>query len=150
MVKRIVRRVIRAARRWLHEEENPPPDPMRYTIGEHNYDWVRAAFETLRRDPGCAVRSAYGWGVLQGAGLAHTLGVPRVSVCEFGVAGGRGLLALERIAARVSALSGVQVEVFGFDTGTGLTTAIDHRDVPNMLWEGRFPMDHEALRRSSR
>jgi hypothetical protein len=35
--------------------------------------------------------------------------------------------------------------VFGFDTGTGLTEPIDHRDVPNMLWSGRFPMDVEDL-----
>ena len=37
MVKRIVRRVIRAARTWLHEE-GTPPDLTRYRIGEHTYD----------------------------------------------------------------------------------------------------------------
>jgi hypothetical protein len=43
MVKRIVRRVIRAARTWRHEE-GTAPDPTHYGIGEHTYDWVRAAF----------------------------------------------------------------------------------------------------------
>lgn len=86
-------------------------------------------------------------GMLHGAGLAHTLGVPSVCALEFGVAGGRGLVALERIATRVREISGVQVDVVGFNTGSGLTSPIDHRNVPNLLWEGRFPMDVEALRK---
>jgi hypothetical protein len=146
MVKRIVRRVIRAARTWLHEE-GTPPDLTRYGIGEHTYDWVRAAFSTVRRDPECAVCPAYIWGMLQGAGLAHTLGIPTVSALEFGVANGRGLLALERIATKVGEVSGIRIDVVGFDTGTGLPSPIDHRDVPNLLWTGRFPMDFEALQK---
>jgi hypothetical protein len=66
---------------------------------------------------------------------------------EFGVAQGRGLLSLERIGARVSEISGIRVDVVGFDTGTGLTSPVDYRDVPNLLWAGRFPMDVEALRK---
>jgi hypothetical protein len=146
MVKRIARRVIRAARTWLYEEE-APPDLTRYRIGEHAYDWVRAAFNAVSRDPECAGRPAYLWGMLQGAGLAHTLGIPTVSALEFGVANGRGLLALQRIATKVRDISGIQVDVVGFDTGTGLTSPIDHRDVPNLLWTGRFPMDFEALQK---
>jgi hypothetical protein len=57
------------------------------------------------------------------------------------------LLALQRIAARVSEISGICVDVVGFDMGTGLTPPIDHRDVPNLLWEGRFPMDVDALQK---
>lgn len=144
MVKRIVRWVIRAARTWLHEE-GTLPDLTHYTIGEYTYDWVRAAFDTVRRDPKCAVRPAYIWGMLQGAGLAHVLGIPTVSALEFGVANGRGLLALERIATKVREISGIRVDVVGFDTGSGLPSPIDHRDVPNLLWTGRFPMDFAAL-----
>jgi hypothetical protein len=146
MVKRIARRVIRAARTWL-KEETSPPGPTHYRIGEYTYNWVRAAFETLMRDRECARRPAYAWGTLQGAGLAHTLGIPTVSALEFGVANGRGLVALERIATKVREISGIWVNVVGFDTGTGLPSPIDHRDVPNLLWTGRFPMDFEALQK---
>jgi hypothetical protein len=146
VVKRVLRKIIRATRTWL-KEETPLPDLTRYRIGEYTYDWLGAAFVTIMRDPECARRPAYVWGTLQGAGLARTLGIPSVSVIEFGVAWGRGLLALEQIGARVSEMSGVQVDVVGFDTGIGLTVPIDHRDVQNLLWAGRFPMDVEALRK---
>ena len=43
-------------------------------------------------------------GRLEGASLAKALGFPRISVTEFGVAGGRGLLALEKIAVPVETL----------------------------------------------
>jgi hypothetical protein len=84
MVRRILRKAIRATRRWL-QEETPPPDPTRYRIGEYTYDWLGAAFESLKRDPECAVRPMYVWGTLQGAGLAHILGIPTISAIEFGV-----------------------------------------------------------------
>jgi hypothetical protein len=146
MMKRVLRKLIHMTRAWL-AEETPPPDLPRDTIGEHYYHWLRPAFEILMRDRECARRPQYAWGTLQGAGCAHTLGIPRVCALEFGVAGGRGLVALERIATMVRDISGVQVDVVGFDTGGGLTSPIDHRDIPNLFWEGRFPMDVEALRK---
>jgi hypothetical protein len=47
----------------------------------------------------------------------------------------------------VGDLCGVKIDAVGFDTGTGLPPPVDHRDVPNMLWSGRFAMDLEVLRR---
>ena len=43
-----------------------------------------------------------------------------ISVIEFGVAGGAGLLSLERTAELVEARTKVQRGVHGFDTGVGL------------------------------
>jgi hypothetical protein len=145
-LKSALRAALRTTQSWLAEPP-PPPDPSRHRRGEHSYDWLNAAFTSLKSDRACAARPAYLWGVLQAAGEASTLGVPRITALEFGVAGGRGLLALERIAARVGELAGVAIDVVGFDTGTGLPEPIDHRDVPNLLATGRFPMDVEALRR---
>jgi hypothetical protein len=51
------------------------------------------------------------------------------------------------IPPKVREISGIWVNVVGFDTGTGLPSPIDHRDVPNLLWTGRFPMDFEALQK---
>jgi hypothetical protein len=144
VIRQIVRKIIRRSRTWL-EDEQPPAELTHYAVGEHAYDWIIAAFESLMRDTECQQRPAYVWGVLQGAGQVQTCRIPRICAIGFGVAGGRGLLALERIGAKVSEITGVQVHVIGFDTGTGLTSPIDHRDVPNLLWTGRFPMDVEAL-----
>jgi hypothetical protein len=54
------------------------------------------------------VYPVYAWGTLQAAGEARTLGLPRISVAEFGVASRRGLLGLEWIAGRVHEMTGVK------------------------------------------
>ncbi|MHC4129678.1 MAG: hypothetical protein ACYSUA_16250, partial [Planctomycetota bacterium] len=41
----------------------------------------------------------------------------RISALEFGVAGGNGLLALERAAMRLAEIFGVEIDVYGFDSG---------------------------------
>jgi pimeloyl-ACP methyl ester carboxylesterase len=94
---------------------------------------------------GAVERPAYGWCVLAAAQLAKRLGLTRVSVVEFGVAGGNGLLALENHAEQVRRALGVDVEVYGFDTGQGLPRPTDYRDLPYHWKEGFFRMDPEAL-----
>lgn len=89
------------------------------------------------------VRANYAWCVLHAASIAAHLGLPHIAVVEFGVAGGNGLVALERAAA---AAPGVEVEVHGFDTGAGLPAPADHRDTPYVHAAGHFPMDEAALR----
>ena len=91
-------------------------------------------------------RVNYRWGTLSAAFVARTLGLPRIAVIEFGVAGGNGLLRLEAIAAEVERASGVQIEVYGFDTGCGLPKPVDHRDLPQLWKEGDFGMNEAALR----
>lgn len=77
---------------------------------------------------------------------AAVLGRDRVAVIEFGVAGGNGLLELERAAEAATEITGLPVEVYGFDSGTGMPAPADHRDVPWLINEGLFPMDEPALR----
>ena len=89
----------------------------------------------------------YSWGVIQAGHLAKKLGIPRISVLEFGVAGGNGLVALEAISREVAAHYGVGIDVYGFDTGAGLPQPEDFRDLPDILCPGDFPMDVNALRR---
>ncbi|MGH8455664.1 MAG: hypothetical protein ACRETE_01600 [Stenotrophobium sp.] len=91
-------------------------------------------------------RLNYYWGVLCGASVAKTLGYERISIIEFGVAGGNGLVALEQVAEEVERLSSVKIEVYGFDTGTGLTKPQDYRDLPQMWSEGFYKMDEARLR----
>src|SRR6185503_11087279 len=69
----------------------------------------------------------YAYGVFFAAQLAAALGIERISALELGVAGGRGLLALERIAAAVERRFPVRIDVYGFDTGEGMPEAQDYR-----------------------
>jgi hypothetical protein len=82
---------------------------------------------------------------MQGAALAKVLGLPRVSVIEFGVGGGQGLLALEPISEVIERKTNIGIDVFGFDSGVGLPKPEDFRDQPNMWFEGQLPMDRAKL-----
>lgn len=92
-----------------------------------------------------ARRPHYLYCVYQAARLAHALGIKRISVVEFGVAGGNGLLELERIVCDVEREVDVKIEIYGFDSGVGLPMPIDFRDIPYIWQEGFFEMDVGGL-----
>jgi hypothetical protein len=93
-------------------------------------------------------RPAYLAGVHYAARRALREGASAISIIEFGVAGGDGLLTLEREAAAVEAELGVVIRVHGFDNGpAGLPEFIgDYRDHPDKWKPGDFPMDVDRLR----
>jgi hypothetical protein len=91
-------------------------------------------------------RRQYGYPLLQAARLARELGRPGITAIEFGVAGGNGLVALERHAERVAAETGVEVNIYGFDAGIGLPAPLDYRDAPYLFQAGYYAMDTDALR----
>ena len=91
-------------------------------------------------------RPQYLWPLLHAAHAAQALELPAISALEFGVAGGNGLLELEQAAATATALSGVEVEITGFDSGTGMPASDDPRDAPWLIEPTYFAMDEAALR----
>ncbi len=91
-------------------------------------------------------RMQYGYVLYQAAKLAAKLGQRRISAIEFGVAGGRGLLCMERYAEEIERLFPVEIEIYGFDTGEGLPPPKDYRDLPYHWQEGFFAMDGQQLR----
>jgi hypothetical protein len=91
-------------------------------------------------------RPNYAYGVYSAAWLASRLNLPGISVIEFGVAAGSGLLALEHIAQLVAKELGIQIAVFGFDSGKGMPPPVDYRDLPYVWGEGFYSMDQQALR----
>jgi hypothetical protein len=90
-------------------------------------------------------RPHYAYCVLQAAKLAAKLGHRKVSVIEFGVAGGNGLLNLEMHAVEAKKITGVDVQIFGFDTGRGLPPPTDYRDLPYHWKAGFFAMNVSKL-----
>ena len=93
-------------------------------------------------------RAEYAFGVKQAVYLAAKLKLPSVSVVEFGVAGGAGLMALERYALEIGKANGIEVEVYGFDLGSGLPAPSDYRDLSYVWKRGAYEMeDPDGLRR---
>jgi hypothetical protein len=87
-------------------------------------------------------RRPYAFGILSAADLASQKGIPKIAVIEFGVASGHGLMSMSRIANAVSKMTGIQLDVIGFDTGKGMPPAVDYRDHPEVYFEGDFAPDN--------
>jgi hypothetical protein len=144
-LRKAIRACINGLRHWLSEVEQVPEVPF-----DNSYDWIGATYLKLANDPISKKKGAYIWGVLQGAALGKVLGFKRVSVIEFGVAGGRGLLAMERVAERVEEMIGLEIDVYGFDAESGLPMPEDYRDLPNLFSRGHFPMDKKQVEKQLR
>jgi hypothetical protein len=112
--------------------------------------WVRSRHGASGRgrtnDRFEAWRPQYVWGVLRSAMIAKALGMERMSAIELGVAGGNGLVALETAAEEAESLLGIGIDVFGFDSGSGMPAPVDHRDAPFSVREGQFDIDTDKLR----
>lgn len=130
--------------KWMNEPQ-PVRRAIRYVIRK-----LRLGSPFFRYSVGAVERPAYAFLVYQAAKLAHRLGHLRVSVIEFGVAGGEGLLAMERHADWVEAIFPVKIEIYGFDTGGGLPELGDYRDLKYHWKPGFFRMDEAALRKRLR
>lgn len=91
-------------------------------------------------------RPWYGYGVYHAALLAQRLNIPEITAFEFGVATGAGLVALERVAEEVEAVTGTKVRVYGFDTGAGMPEHSDYRDLPYIWRKGYYRMDVDAVK----
>ena len=100
---------------------------------------VKSEYDALSRPP-------YAYAMMRAATDAVLLGVPEISVVEFGVAGGNGLLTLEEHATAFEKEYQVKFRLYGFDGGKGLPKPTDHRDQPYLFCEGDYPMDEAALR----
>ena len=106
---------------------------------------LNPTFVNLMEKEGC--NHSYTWAGIQASNLAKNLGFDRVSFIEFGVAGGNGLLNLERLAEKLEVIFGIRINVYGFDSGTGLPRPQDYRDFPNLLSEKYFPMNIDTLKK---
>jgi hypothetical protein len=87
------------------------------------------------------VRQHNAFGLLRAADEAIWFGINELTVVEFGVASGAGLLNLCRLAERVTKETGVKFRIVGFDTGVGMPQPRDYRDHPNMYGALDFPME---------
>jgi hypothetical protein len=126
------------------------------------WDWSKSGTRhavrnrILRRLPGVGTAAAYRFGLVERPHYAYgvrratesaaRLGHRGVTVVEFGVAGGNGLLTLAEHARYYAAETGVAVRVVGFDGGAGMPPARDPRDLPYLYGPGFYAMDHDRLR----
>lgn len=91
-------------------------------------------------------RPAYAYGIYEATKQAKSLGLKDISVVEFGVAGGQGLVVMESLCQAAAQQMDINIKIYGFDLGTGLPAPQDYRDTPTIYQAGFFSMDEVQLR----
>ncbi|MDR3195106.1 MAG: hypothetical protein LBT76_07450 [Tannerella sp.] len=99
---------------------------------------ARIAFDLI-------LRQQHAFGLLKAADRASKSGLRAISVIEFGVASGAGLINIQRIAGRIAKITGIRFDIYGFDNVTGMPPHKDYRDHPDLYREGDYPMNYERL-----
>jgi hypothetical protein len=74
------------------------------------------------------------------------IGLKEISVFEFGVLRGDGLLDLCATCQRITEDTGFKFQIFGFDSDVGMPPITDYRDHPEIWYTGQFKVDHDLLR----
>ena len=91
------------------------------------------------------LRQHNAYGILRAADEARKLGLQSVTLIEFGVAAGAGLINMCKIAEKVSSITGIDFNIYGFDTGLGMPPPQDYKDHPELYQQGDFPMNRDQL-----
>ena len=121
------------------------PYPLR-SIAKKIVQYFRIGSYESRIRIGAVDRPHYGYCVYNAAVLAKKLGYQRISVLEFGVAGGNGLANLEFHAQKISKMFAMDIDIYGFDTAEGLPEPLDYRDLPYHWKKSFYKMDVPKLR----
>ncbi len=101
----------------------------------------------FRLSIGALQRPHYAHIIFNAAQLGSRLGYRKISVIEYGVAGGLGLISMEEHAREIEKLFAIEIEIYGFDTGKGLPPPGDYRDLPYHWKEGFFAMEPDKLQK---
>ena len=127
-LRRVIIKILKSSRKLKRIIRN-------FKIGSFSF---RLEINALERMP-------YAYICFNAAKLAKKLGYDRISVIEYGVGEGSGLLSLEEYTVEIKKIFGVQIDIYGFDTGQGLPKPTNYRDLPYHWKEGFFSMNENDL-----
>ena len=83
--------------------------------------------------------------LLESCKEAKKLGINNVSVLELGVAGGNGIIALEKYKKSIEKYLNIKIDIYGFDTGEGMPASTLKEDLPFVFKPGQFKIDKEDV-----
>lgn len=83
--------------------------------------------------------------LLESTNEAKKIGYKEISVLELGVAGGNGIISLEKYKKKIEKLTGIKINIFGFDYGKGLPASNNKFDLPFFWSGGDYKVDKEKL-----
>jgi hypothetical protein len=77
------------------------------------------------------------------------LGYDEISILELGVAGGNGIIALEKYKNKIQKLINIQINIYGFDSGEGMPITNDKRDVIFLTKPGTYKINKDELEKNN-
>ncbi len=89
--------------------------------------------------------NGYAFGMYFSAYQAFKLGFKSISCIEIGVAGGNGLVAMEKISSLISDEFNIEIKLIGMDTGEGMPKPEGYKDLPYTWREGQYLLEKEEL-----
>lgn len=92
-------------------------------------------------------RTWYGYSIFHAAKMAKSLGYKSISILEFGVAGGNGLVNIEKHVNEIKKIINIDFEIYGFDLETGLPPPKDTKDLSYHWQQGFFKMKKGELQK---
>lgn len=87
------------------------------------------------------IRFQHAYCLLEAAKQAKKIKKKKITVIEFGVANGAGLLNIQKLTKEITKYLDIEFEIFGFDLGKGLPEIQDYRDHPELYSQDDFPMN---------
>lgn len=83
--------------------------------------------------------------LLESAIEAKKIGYERISVLELGVAGGNGIICLEKYKKKIEKIINIKIDIYGFDYGEGLPQSNSKLDLPFLWSQGDYKINKEKL-----
>jgi hypothetical protein len=104
---------------------------------------LESLIEEIRNDR--IGRPHYAHGLVLATLQAMKIGLTEISVFEFGVLRGDGLLNLCSICQRITEDTSFRFKIFGFDSDVVMSELTDYPDQPEIWHTSRFKVDHALL-----
>ena len=125
----------------------------RYVMKRRKLSLNRVIEELLYRNPVPASYAAWISRLYRGARQAKALGYDRISIIEFGIGGGIGLVVLEHYIEAIQEEIDIAIQVYGFGLEDGLPAPAGYRDLPYSWIKGSYKTDviklEQALRHAT-
>jgi Flp pilus assembly protein TadD len=129
--------------RVLFQPMQPAAMPKHVASTSPSDDEFKKLIDQIKKDQ--VGRPHYANGLLLATLQAQKIGLKEISVFEFGVLRGDGLLDLCATCAKITEATGFKFRIYGFDSDVGMPEITDYRDHPEIWYTGQFQVDHNLL-----
>ena len=93
------------------------------------------------------MRQHHAYGIDRACQIAKYYNHNEISILEFGVANGAGLINMQEISNKLEKIYNIKINIYGFDMGNGMPRSKDKlKDHPDIYSSGDFPMDIKKLK----